>query len=141
MGCGASSEKKVSPSIKVGPNDAQPKERPASSNSAKFDVNLNKPHSLENVRSSFGKEKLLTKRPSSHSGSIRSTESPKHKSSKKLVRDSKGSVRPQSATSTCSELERKFSGSISKKESVEKLFQASSSEKKRDSPLLTSSNG
>ena len=131
MGCGSSTAQKVSPTINESLKDAKPKQRNETpvETITKTEANNNKSRSLENVKPPSSDPKLLTKRPSSHSGSIKSVkESPKAGAkSRKLVRDSRGSVRPASATSTNSELERNFSADIRKRESVGKLFQASSS--------------
>lgn len=130
MGCGSSTAQKVSPSVGKITVDDMPKERNDTQveKIAKIDDNNNKSKSEENVKSSSSVDgKLLGKRPSSHDGSIRSVkESPKTGlKGRKLIRDSRGSVRPGSASSMNSELERKFSADIRKRENVEKLFQAS----------------
>ena len=130
MGCGSSTAQKVSPSTHKKPANTKPKikEETPVEVIAKADSASNKTKSVENVRPSTNDSKLLTKRPSSHNGSIASGKgSPKAGlKSRKLIRDSRGSVRPGSSSSTNSEIERNFSGDTRNRASVEKLFQASS---------------
>ena len=121
MGCGASAPK-VAPSVQESTKAIKPKERPKSAASIR-DENNNKNRSAENVRPSSN-TKILTKRPSSDNGSIRVPSSPKETRSKIFVRDSRGSVRPQSASSINDDVERRFSAGLDKRESREKLFQA-----------------
>lgn len=121
MGCGASAPK-VAPSIQESTKDIKPKERPKSAASIR-DENNNKIRSAENVRPSSN-TKILTKRPSSDNGSIHVPSSPKGTKNKIFVRDSRGSVRPQSASSINDDVERRFSAGLNKRESREKLFQA-----------------
>ena len=137
MGCGSSATQKVSPSITNNSQDSRPKkqkETPVESIST--DDDNNKFQQRERTLSSSDTIPLA-KRSSSHSGSLKSsTESPKPGTkARKLIRDSRGSVRPTSASSNSSELERQFSGDQRKRERTEKLFQANTLPTKEKPPL------
>lgn len=135
MGCGSSA---VSPSINKNNEDVKPRKHEETPVEviAKADNN-SKLKSSENVRPSSSGTKLLIKRQNSHNGNINSsTESPKTGVKvRKLVRDSRGSVRPASASSTSSEVERQFSGDTRKREDTGTLFQASSLSTQEKPPL------
>ena len=138
MGCGSSASQKVSPSINQNSQNVKPKvlEETPVEVIAKADNNsISK--SPKNARPPSPGTKLLTKRPNSRNGNINSSkESPKTGAkARKLVRDSRGSVRPSSASSTNSEVERQFSGDTQKREDTEKLFQASSLSTQEKPPL------
>jgi len=137
MGCGSSATQKVSPSITSNSQDLRPKEQKATPIECISKADDNK--KFQQTESTFSSSDTIpiAKRSNSHSGSLKSsTESPKTGvKARKLIRDSRGSVRPASASSNSSELERQFSGDQRKREKTEKLFQANSLPTQEKPPL------